>query len=549
MKVFRLIVACALLSLGCTMANGATNRYNISDENLARLQTASAKVPSDFTVSVGDSMMAEGRAADDLGLVMAGNSLRIVNAAMTMDTTAVPFMREQLQYARQRKDREGWDTYNAFNYFINYVDLINYVGLFGNVDEAVRLTYEMRSHVIEDPTGIGQAITDHAQGMLYNNRQDIALCLKYLQKAEEEFQHLEIPESLTRVMNLYRYVTLSNIYTLTNDYERGLEYGRKAQAIMPSIVALTMTGNALLQMGRREEFQAVYDSIAQLPTNLNTADATYIKWLDWYRNVADGRYEEARKMIPEIFITENNKISTTMFLNAAEKDWQGAYQAARKMMNYTDSVFLVIHEQDLAAIEAHYEVEFKTLEKEKELMRQRYLLIGSVVTILLVLVILAIVIKRNRDIARKNRALVQNINDLLDSRKQMQKVAPISVPAESEDGETDASNRFVRQYLHELISRQLYCKTDFNRDDLLSELHLPKTNFWKMFEQETGQQFAPYLLNLRLEHAAELIREHPEWTIEAIANESGFATRSTFYSNFTSRFGISPAVYRSELGK
>jgi AraC-like DNA-binding protein len=38
--------------------------------------------------------------------------------------------------------------------------------------------------------------------------------------------------------------------------------------------------------------------------------------------------------------------------------------------------------------------------------------------------------------------------------------------------------------------------------------------------------------------------EHPEWTIDAIAESSGYVRRATYYTHFNKVFGISPAQYR-----
>ncbi|MDE6792008.1 MAG: AraC family transcriptional regulator, partial [Muribaculaceae bacterium] len=37
----------------------------------------------------------------------------------------------------------------------------------------------------------------------------------------------------------------------------------------------------------------------------------------------------------------------------------------------------------------------------------------------------------------------------------------------------------------------------------------------------------------------------PEWSIDAIAESSGYIRRATFYSHFSKIFGITPAQYRA----
>ncbi len=53
-----------------------------------------------------------------------------------------------------------------------------------------------------------------------------------------------------------------------------------------------------------------------------------------------------------------------------------------------------------------------------------------------------------------------------------------------------------------------------------------------------------YLTEKRFLYACDLLKEHPAWTIDAIRQEAGFASRSTFQREFKNRLGITPAKYR-----
>lgn len=230
------------------------------------------------------------------------------------------------------------------------------------------------------------------------------------------------------------------------------------------------------------------------------------------------------------------------------------------LISFNDSVSFVRNVEQLNKVYGEMEVLYETHEKEKQLMRQRYYLIGSVSFIFFLVILALVVIKRNRDIAEKNRSLVANINEMLDAHQKelaMMKyvVAPVeslvSENAEKKESEeteddVDAAARRVQYYIYQLTSRKLFCSAEFDREALLEELHLQKNGFWKDFLDVTGQNFSNYLLNLRLEYAAEQIRHHPEYTVDAIAAESGFSGRSTFYRNFSARFGITPTLFREQ---
>lgn len=246
-------------------------------------------------------------------------------------------------------------------------------------------------------------------------------------------------------------------------------------------------------------------------------------------------------------------------------DYQSQAEALKQYIEFYS--FVKRSEQSQKVLELAEQ--FKTKEKEYELVisqgREKQARITSVavgVILVLVLIGLVIVIKRNRDIARKNHSLVEHINELLDAHKrELSMMKPVAAPAEcSEDvdgqdakqkeenpeADREAATRRVQYYIYQLTSRKLFCASDFDREALLDELHLQKAGFWKNFNEVTGQNFAPYLLNLRLEYAADQIRQHPEYTVDAIAAESGFSSRATFYRNFSTRFGITPTIFREQ---
>ncbi|MBO4665121.1 MAG: helix-turn-helix transcriptional regulator, partial [Bacteroidaceae bacterium] len=104
----------------------------------------------------------------------------------------------------------------------------------------------------------------------------------------------------------------------------------------------------------------------------------------------------------------------------------------------------------------------------------------------------------------------------------------------------------IERFIYELTSRKLFTDINFNRDSLIDELHIQKRTFTKKFEAYTGNSFKEYITSLRLEYAAQLIKEHPEYTIEAIAMECGIASYVTFHRNFTRHFGIAPSSYRAQ---
>jgi PAS domain S-box-containing protein len=65
----------------------------------------------------------------------------------------------------------------------------------------------------------------------------------------------------------------------------------------------------------------------------------------------------------------------------------------------------------------------------------------------------------------------------------------------------------------------------------------------RLFHQEVGSSVRDHLTRVRLEHAAELIRDGVK--IEAVALSVGYRSKKNFYQRFKTHFGTTPVLYRT----
>lgn len=99
---------------------------------------------------------------------------------------------------------------------------------------------------------------------------------------------------------------------------------------------------------------------------------------------------------------------------------------------------------------------------------------------------------------------------------------------------------------HEIVSRRLFLSPDFSKKELLKEIHIPANKFSLLFRQYAGCNFTQYVQCLRLDHAVCLMKEHPSWTLDAVARESQMS-KSMFYDLFMKKYGLTPADYREKI--
>lgn len=184
----------------------------------------------------------------------------------------------------------------------------------------------------------------------------------------------------------------------------------------------------------------------------------------------------------------------------------------------------------------------------------------------------------NRTIRRKNESMVSTIGELLNYkeelfllkentrrlREQAQQECPeakTTAPSAAEPlpGSDNASasgrdsgpsfgDRFLFERIEQrIIGDKLFLNPDFSREELVKALHIPKNKFAQLFRQYTGINFPKYVNNLRLDYAAKMLREYPDYTIDAVARSSGMSTVQTFHRLFLEKFGVTPTEYRSGL--
>ena len=71
------------------------------------------------------------------------------------------------------------------------------------------------------------------------------------------------------------------------------------------------------------------------------------------------------------------------------------------------------------------------------------------------------------------------------------------------------------------------------------------TRFARMIKENTDTNLNGYLNNLRLNHAMHLLKEHPEYTLRAIAEASGINSMPTFHQLFKTRTGMTPSEFKN----
>ena len=193
--------------------------------------------------------------------------------------------------------------------------------------------------------------------------------------------------------------------------------------------------------------------------------------------------------------------------------------------------------------------------------RQTSVTIGIIAFLFLVFAVAMIF--HNSSIRRKNRALAQQIADAVKYKERYRLLSEVlrseRVTARRPEGESqlarDPSNLSLMtdeqlyQYIDDIVIREhLFCDPKFGREAIMERFKLSKERVGTIFSKVSKHaKMSSYILQLRLEYAAQQLLEQPDKTILQIASESGFSGSAYFSNCFRQHFGMTPTDYRREV--
>lgn len=102
----------------------------------------------------------------------------------------------------------------------------------------------------------------------------------------------------------------------------------------------------------------------------------------------------------------------------------------------------------------------------------------------------------------------------------------------------------IESRLSIIKDKELYCNPNLTLTDVAKELNISQHSLSQFLNNNLGKSFSMFINELRIEKAKELLIHPSPYTIEAIGYESGFNSKSTFYSSFKKSTGQTPSKYQ-----
>lgn len=257
--------------------------------------------------------------------------------------------------------------------------------------------------------------------------------------------------------------------------------------------------------------------------------------------------EFTRPLLPllEQSDTINNDFWSVLFSNAEAEYGLGNYKEGfaflKRASAITDSLYARERDskaQELATIFSLNEKEIELQKSEAEAQRKHILLLMSSGIGILALIILAILWMQYRATLRRNKIAAHQIDELVAQREKLLDTQCCHNPKNPDrESEFQHMERIIR-------AGKIFTNPNLNRDSLAEACGMSRARLIQVIQDNTGLSPNDYINRHRIEYSIKLIQEHPEWTIDAIAEESGYVRRATYYSHFNKICGITPAQYR-----
>lgn len=234
-------------------------------------------------------------------------------------------------------------------------------------------------------------------------------------------------------------------------------------------------------------------------------------------------------------------------------DYRKAYDFMGRSYAISDSLGKRVDlEKAIKAFTSYTNHEAELKASHAETMQARYHLL--IILILAASTILALgffhYYNKSRNLVERNRLISMGRSDtekyvrlLQSAQARIRELSP-KEDIKEKTSEADSWQLFLK--LEDAMENQkMFLDKGITRADILDLLGISKNRLGKMFQDIGGDLTLPsYINGKRLNHALGVIADHPEYSVNEIADASGFSNTRNFHLLFKKRFGITPLQYR-----
>ena len=120
-----------------------------------------------------------------------------------------------------------------------------------------------------------------------------------------------------------------------------------------------------------------------------------------------------------------------------------------------------------------------------------------------------------------------------------------------DSGDADTLGDDISQHITQAVEQWkesgAYREHNLTLSMVARQLHVPNKQLQLWLRHSEYGKLATLVTSLRIEEAKRMLREHPDWTVDSIADYCGFNSRKYFHQVFMEQTGVTPAKYQKAL--
>ena len=414
-----------------------------------------------------------------------------------------------------------------------------------NTEKYLTIALEYYNKVDSNRTDIG--IIYNNLSLIALNEEDYEKQLNYLNKALESYKKSN--DSLNIAVSN---INLATYYQNKKEYNKAISITKEAKALLirlnsPPYIAKANISLALDYIDLKNYTEALI-------------------FLDECKNICE------ENNIPGVDM-ECNKIYSDLYNKTG--DFKLAYEYYNKYSNLKDSLLNEKKQKQISELNVKYKTVKKDkkiaiLNKEKELDKERIntqnkLLIGliALVTLIVVFSVVLFLLKRRqflsyKDLVKKNIEIIEKEKEIekVESTKE-QKVIPDIAKSNNEDIESeDDPEKYTHStldieqkeelsaiVLSSMKKDKLFLDQNLTINSLAKKIGINRTYLSQVINEFFNKNFSSFVNEFRIKEASKRLIDDKNITIEAVAFDVGFKSKSAFNNAFKHYTGVTPSFF------
>jgi two-component system response regulator YesN len=89
-----------------------------------------------------------------------------------------------------------------------------------------------------------------------------------------------------------------------------------------------------------------------------------------------------------------------------------------------------------------------------------------------------------------------------------------------------------------------HCTDEISLTSIAETFRLSSSHLSRLFKRVSGENIVNYIVNAKLEQAAEMLTSLPDENIKDISGKLGYFTAAYFGRLFKEKYGVTPSAYR-----